>query len=314
MKYEEFIEVLKNKYQYDDKLINALNKLFPVLLEYFGKEYESLIMKALEDTEIIPCNSYQTISILREKYELTKTYNENLVSSNFRNSDVFYLSNVHINYVEEENAYKIDKTYRKIILAHTFNLDSPKGLEVLTYGVVCLLKSYCGEYVIEDNYLYKKEGFQLEKKKIIYDRGNIYLDLEEEMGVGFNLGLNIYDTEAITSLILKDDYKCYDYRSIYKIAWLLKEKLKLKESIDTAQINNEKDLFISKYNEDLYNELLGLCDLCMNLEQEMIIYASKREEKDEISKRIKNILDNDVYMNLVKYIDFSREKRVKNLD
>jgi len=314
MKFEELLKSLKNKYNYDEKLLNALKKLLPVLLEYYGSNYETHIIEALKATEIIPCNSYQTISIVKKEYQLTKTYNENLVSSNFKNDDVYYLSSANVIYVEEENSYKIDKINRKIILAHTFNLDSPKGLEVLTYGVVCLLKSYCNEYTIKENYLYKRAGFGLETKKIIYNQGEIYLNLEEEIGTGLSLGLNIYDTQRITSLILKDNYKCYDYTSIHKIAWLLKEKLKLKKSLDDSEINNNENEFIQQYTKGLYNELLELCDTCMNLEQEMIIYASKREEKDEINKKIDHLLNNAVYNNLVQYIENSKNKRVKNLD
>ena len=64
---QNYIEQLKIKYNYDDKTINALTKIIPALIDYYGIEYEDTILKAINDTKIICCNSYQTISKIKEE-------------------------------------------------------------------------------------------------------------------------------------------------------------------------------------------------------------------------------------------------------
>ena len=47
---QNYIEQLKIKYDYDDKTINALTKIIPALIDYYGIEYEDKILKAINDT------------------------------------------------------------------------------------------------------------------------------------------------------------------------------------------------------------------------------------------------------------------------
>lgn len=311
MRTKEFIDKLKHKYSYDDKTTTALTKLIPALLEYYGQEYEKLIFDALENTKITLCNSYQTIQLLKKEQTLTKTYNEN-ESSNIKTSDVLYTSDVLITYNEEENEYKIEETKRQIIISHTFNLDSPKGLEVLTYGVICLIKSFKDEFTIIDNVLYKRMGNQIKIKQIVFNNNEISLNFLQEEATALQLGLNIYDTQEVTSLILKDKYTCYDYESLYKIAMILKEKLGLSNMIIKQELENEKDLFLNEYTLSLYEELLDICEKCMKEEEEMVIFASKREEKDAIKSKITQILNNEAFNNFVNYLYSKKETKIKN--
>ena len=37
---DAFLDKLKDKYKYSDKVINALSKIIPSMLDYYGKDYE----------------------------------------------------------------------------------------------------------------------------------------------------------------------------------------------------------------------------------------------------------------------------------
>ena len=48
-----YLNKLKDKYNYDNKTINALAKIIPCFIEYYGDEYEHIILTAIHDCEII---------------------------------------------------------------------------------------------------------------------------------------------------------------------------------------------------------------------------------------------------------------------
>lgn len=305
-----YIDKLIKKYSYNNKTVNALKKIVPKLIEYYGEEYEEIILDAIYSCEIIACNSFQTISKIEKEKKLINKKDQNpLKEINLKRNESTYISDVKISYDEMTNTYNIDKISRTIATSHTFNYDSPKGLEVLTYALCKLVKSYHKEYEIDENKLIKRSGLQKEENSIIKDKEEIYLITNEETGIGLEEGLTIYDTEQIVSLVLKDNYKCYDYDSVYTIAQILKEKFDLLDKINYAEITKD-----TKELEELCNELEKLktkSDECFNLEHEMFI-SMYREEKDNLAKQINNKLGKDIYNVLINVYNTSKKELIKN--
>ena len=61
-------------------------------------------------------------------------------------------------------------------------------------------------------------------------------------------------------MVLSDNYKCYEYNSLYDVVLVLKEKLHLKKVIESSEINSSLD-FLNLYNFDnLYFKLLNWCN------------------------------------------------------
>lgn len=302
-----YLEKLKEKYNYNAKTIKALEKIIPCLIEYYGDIYETLILEAILNCEIIPCNSYQTIpKIIREK-ELTKTFGKTaFLDIDLKRSEGVYLSNPLIIYEEMTNTFKIDKIDRTIVTSHTYNYDSPKGLEVLTYALCKLIKSYQDEYLIKENKLFKRTGIFQEESNIIKDKDDIYLEFTKAQGKALEEGFTIYDTENIVSLILGDNYKCYDYESVYTVAKILKDKFKLLEEINSYEIEGKFNLFTKLILENK-DSLLEKCDECLIMEDEMFISQS-REDKDFLAKKINNKLSGDVFSSLINVYENNIEK------
>lgn len=302
---EYYLTSLKNKYNYDDKTIRALEKIIPSLIEYYGKDYERIILEAIFSCRIIPCSVKQTISKIRKENILSNRYGiSDIASIELKGSEVSYISDCKVEYNEEDNKYFISDIRRIITTSHTFNYDSPKGLEILTYGLCKLIKSYNNEFTIDENILIKRTGFDIEKRKIEKFDDEIILNLLSHEGHGLSEGFNIYDTSKITSLILKDEYKCYDYDSIYTIARVLKEKFNLKEEINFDEIEGKEidDPLIEDFKEE--------CDMCLLLENEMFISVT-REDKDEFAKRINDKLDKDIFNKLISiYESINKQKKV----
>lgn len=302
---EYYLNSLKDKYNYDDKTIRALEKIIPALIEYYGKQYERIILEAILSCRIIPCSVKETISKIKKRNILSEKYGVSDVASiEIKGSEVSYISDCKIEYNEEENKYYIADINRVIATSHAHNYDSPKGLEILVYGLCKLIKSYNNEFTIDENILVKRTGFDIEKRKIDKLDDEIFLNLLSHEGHGLSEGFNIYDTSKITSLILKDDYKCYDYDSIYTIARVLKEKFNLKEEINYDEIEGKE--IDNPIIEDFKEE----CDICLFLENEMFISIT-REDKDELAQKINDKLNKDIFDKLISiYENINKQNKV----
>ena len=293
---EYYLNKLKTKYNYNDKVMRALTKIIPNMIEYYGSEYETLILSALNDCEIIPCGIKETISKIKKENSLsTKLGVSDLASIEIKGSEAAYISDVKIIYNEDENKYLIKDIRRVIATSHTYNYDSPKGIEVLTYALCKLVKSYQDEFVIDENVITKRTGIELEKRHIVMDDDQIYLKLLSHEGHGLEEGFNIYDTSNIVSLVLKDKYRCYDYDSIYGIARILKEKFNFKDMINRAELTGDIGELKSKYDTVSFEDE---CDTCLFLENEMFISVT-REDKNEFALRINDKLNKDIFSKLI---------------
>ena len=132
---EYYLDSLKNKYNYDDKTIRALEKIIPCLIEYYGKEYERIILEAILSCKIIPCSMKQTISKIKRDNIISNKYGiSDIASIEIKGSEVSYISDCRVEYDEDENKYFISDIRRIIATSHTYNYDSPKGIEILVYG------------------------------------------------------------------------------------------------------------------------------------------------------------------------------------
>lgn len=305
---KEYLDTLKEKYNYDDKVIRALLRIVPCIIDYYGEEYEELVLNAILSCEIIPCNSKQTISKLKKENSISlKNGVSEVASIEVKGSESSYISDIKISYKEENNKYVIEDIKRKIVTSHTYNYDSPKGLEVLTYGLIKLIKSYQNEFTIDENVLIKRTGLEIEKRQIIKDGEDIYLNLLSHEGHGLEEGLNIYDTSKVVSLSLLDDYKCYDYDSIYTIAKILKENFDLKDILNEAELTGNINSFKKVTEKDSFEEE---CDKCLLLENEMFI-AITRDDKDDFASKINDELNKNIYEKLISMYEYLKTKKEK---
>ena len=194
---------------------------------------------------------------------------------------------------------KIIKLNRKIIISHTFNLDSPKGLEVLILNICRLIKSYNEEYQIDGNTLIHKEGLSKTIKQILKDEEEITLSIQEEKEIGIHIGSLLYDTEQIESIILKDKYNTHQYNYLKLIIKYIKEKIDLKELMTEDEILKDDALRKIYDKEENYEKLSNTIDKCLEKEHDMLMFALNREEKDKLEKEIKETLEEEMILELL---------------
>jgi len=275
---------LSNKYSYDSKTMNALKRILPALIKYYGREYEPIINEAVLNTKIETCSSYDTLSSMLGEYNYNKIDYQNA-----------YYSVPTIIYNEEFNRFEISDIKRFIVIENKYNLDSPKGIEVLTSALVSLAKSYIGEYEIYENELIKTEGFRKEIYKIIYDKVNLVTEFLDEEALGLQKSLNIFDTERIVSDILKTEYKIYDYSFLQIIGSLLKDKFGYSYEIKEEELLHKRDFSKRKG----FYELCISSDKCLYLEDEMLEETISKENKEKLKKELKRHMQEDVSKALV---------------
>ena len=304
-----FLNKLKEKYNYDEKTIKALSMIIPSLIEFYGDAYEEIILSAIFNCEIIPCNSHQTISKVLNKRKNAISGGTSIISDiDLRRAESVYTPIVKVSYDEEKNSYNIDKVDRFIVTSHTYNYDSLKGLEVLTHAICHLVKSYSNELMIEENTLSIRNGIGYEKMKIIYDENNITLEPLMVYGQGLEEGLSLYDVEKIVSLICKDKYKVYDFNSVYTVAHVLKDTYKLNNEINDSSLLGDFTQFRKKYGDENIDSIANICDDCIAMENEMYL-AYSREDKDYLADEINKKMTEDLYDNLI-----SMYKKQHNID
>lgn len=308
---DSFLYELKNKYDYNDKLTRALGKILPNLVKYYGYFAWDVIKNSLFDCEIIMCDSYSTIGMVIKSLNLISVDDSSfLIKEDLNYVSGIYLSRPNVNYDNVLNSYVIDGVKRYIILSHTYNLDSARGLASLTSQLCKLVKSYKNEFVLKDDVVIKRTGLEKRFYKIINKENKYFLKLDSYNNVGLEEGINSYDEQEILKLILGDNYETFDYQNTKSIALCLKNRLGLKEKLDCCEINGNIADFIYDYEgeSNLFSELSLLADDSCILENKKSNYNLTKEERDSIDSEIKFLI-NKLVNNLIEY-----KKRVKTSD
>ena len=293
MHIDLFLDELKNKFNYDEKVITALYKIIPNLIKYFGIEYSDLIKSALLDCEIINCSSRETINMIKKDKTSFKIIEDNSLIKEEDNTGVYYSLPI-IKYDTNIDTYVISMVKRYIIISHTYNLDSARGIAILTHNICHLIKSFYGEYKINDNILIRRSGLRYDKYMVDVLDGEIVLTLLSDINVGLEEGINSLDEESILKLILDDSYETFDYQNTKYIGLCLKNKLNLKKVIEDSQLLGDISIFIDSYGLKEYESLSYLADQSCELEDKRNNYDITREELININKEISYIIPNIV--------------------
>lgn len=301
-----FLNTLKMKYNYSDKLMTALDKIIPKLIAFYGDEYEELIKKAISSTIIIECNSYQPLSVVIDGLNIVKENKEkSLIKENLKLAGGIYLADPVIVYDELLKNYIIKDVKRYIILSHFYNLDSPRGIATLTHELSKLIRSFHNEFRIDDDILTTRSGFKIEKKQIRKTDEGLELYLLSEENTGLELGVNSYEEECITSSVINDKYSSFDYNLPKKTAFILYERLGLKNEILLTSILGS-DTLKDKYDvrPSLFEDLSLLLDQTLVLEEQNHNIDLTKGEKEQLKEQLINI-NQEIGNNIIFFISAS---------
>ena len=296
MGLEILISDLKSKYNYSNKLLNALRKIVPNLVAYYGSSIENVLYHALLATEIVLCNSYETISILLTN--LDKFDRKDNVKPNLKTISNYYYSYPVVRYDELLATYVIKEVTRKIYISHTYNIDSPRGLAALVRTILTLLRSFSKEYRIIDDKLLKRTGLAKEEYKIINNYGKISFDLLKISNLALEEGCECLEEEEIVSKIISDKYQLLDYQLLKSSLAIMYNSLKLRDVFLKAVFSCDPTLIKKRYDleEGLFDELSSLFNEVLRLEhkksQDFATIDLRRKMDEKLKELIPKLYDN----------------------
>ena len=194
--------LLQKKYGYDDKVMTALKKIIPMMISYYGIKYQDIILEAILKTEIICCDASCTVNMVEKKLK-------GFVTS-IKDDSSSYVTVLDIKFDPIVNNYIIDDVNNYVVISHLYNLDSPKGIAILTKELCHVVKNYFKGFNLKDDLIIKKVGmreevFRLSKKE------DIKGVMVKSSNKGLEEGLTLFDVESITSSILNDKYVEFSY-------------------------------------------------------------------------------------------------------
>lgn len=308
MQYTIFIEELKRKFSYSDKLVRTLDKIFPMLVSYYGKEHLESIKEALSNTKIIECNSYQTVPIA-----LKEVLPDGNISCDASSGGI-YASSPKIVYYPVISSYVIPKVSRYIILSHTYNLDAISGLSFLTEQLCRLVRSYNNEYQLNGDHLLVNNGICRKNYLLKQESYGVTSNLVKTENFGLEEGFVSYDTENIVSMIVNDNYHHFSCEFGKKIASIIYKNLKLKDIVLSSLFSKDIDMLTSTYDvmDGLFSNLSALVDQGYELEQKSLRMDITRQEKIELRKELSLIIDM-IAQNMSFYLKSIKKETPKNL-
>lgn len=287
----EFFDKLQEKYNYDEKQLKAIKKIVPAMIDYYGEKYSSIILDFMMRTKIINCSSEETISMVEAKVRNLK-YNDTkgLLKEPESIRSAKYVSEPQVYFDTLLNNYVITGVNRFIILAHTYNLDSAKGLASLTKELCRGVKSYYLEYQLDNNKIVHRVGI---KKELLEVSGqdHVSLTLMGEKNTGCEEGLIAYDVEAIVGMILNDKYENFDYNTIKRVAYTLNDDLGLQDIIKESEFEKSYHLEVEFDKvEGMWNHFNTLVDFAAELENKLSSPGLVKVERDELVNKEKDIV------------------------
>ena len=171
----EYIYQLKNKYGYNDELLNFLKNLIPCLIKYYGEEYKNTILDALMSCEIHFQNKDEDPkTFLNLYFNTNKEWNIPFSAGAFYHRQI-YLKN---NQLSEKNIIYIVTGGPEFYMP--FRFDNDRHVDKLIHEILHLIKGY-GKLKMEEDSITDSSG--LRKDFYNYDSSdNIILDKHQNNG------------------------------------------------------------------------------------------------------------------------------------
>jgi hypothetical protein len=240
----DFKEEIKAKYGYDEGLAETIAMTAESCIDYMGEEYADLIFEAISSCKYVVAvqqkdkkGNYklETIYDVAKREGLIEEDEDSLVNDgDLKRASGAYISKPNLSYSDGE--FKIDSVDREIILPYYFDPDGMSSLATISHETKHLIKAFAGEYKIEGNKLHARNGVGGSDYELTESNGKVHKKLVNEIGVGFEEGVNSYDELCLMRECYDSNYEVYGYTSLRITAGYLMDALKLRDMIKFAQL------------------------------------------------------------------------------
>ena len=286
---DEFINQLKEKYNYNDKLIELLYPIITNMTEYFGEESKDKILGTFMD---VPIHFVETREDIIE-------YTQSLGIK-----DEYILPTVASGGYEEYFQLNDNKNVQRIpfiLIRSNYAKDKPdEQLAILIHEICHAIMNY-NNAIIEGNKIHSKTGLIEEEIEILDDEIKTNRKTSVGKNVAIEEGLNEYDARCITRMVLGRDYETSAYGTYVSYVKPVMDNEEVRKLIDYSRLNNT-DEWKEVLGEELSQEFMDSLTNWVNT-----ILAS--DSTDEEKNNMKEIMVN-TYQKIKSYMeDYNNTKK-----
>ncbi len=320
----DFKEEIKQKYSYDDDLAETIAMTAESLIDYFGVEYESLILEAISSCKYVIAKKEKEIDgklspVFENVYDVLKRENMilDIKGTTISDGDLKRASGVYTSVPKlsfTDGKYNIDKIDRIIVLGSHFNKDNPASLGLIAHETMHMIKSYINEFTIDGDKLVERRGLGKTEYKLTNSNDGINLSLEKETGVGIEEGLNSYDELKLVRTAYDSNYETYGYAYQRVVAGILIDNINLDEYIKKAQLTGNTEELKNIFDENIlggYDEFIRDLDSTVELEYKRFEYILDIEKSKEYLNELDKIFEERLVpklQSIKKSLENSQEK------
>ena len=247
----DFVSHISTKYNYSAELTEFLNKLVPALTEYYGSEYRSTILSALDTCEI----HFQV------EGEDTKTYLNSYFNVNKEWDMPFLAGALHHNEISVNNG---ELTSKQIIYIRSrrnqiFDFNNDKQLNGLIHEIGHAIKGY-NKLEIKNGNIIDSTGLTTDTYSYTEENGVVE---ENNSLLGIEEGVNDYQAAKILEIITGRKQECASYKAAGTAAELLLKNGTLNKAIIESQFNGD-NTWLDSFNEEQKAILIENFDILVN--------------------------------------------------
>lgn len=273
----EFLNILKEKYDYSDELLSFLGELIPNLINYYGIDKKDIIMDALLNSEIhIQTKEEDTKDYLNEYFNTDKEWEFPELAS------AMYHNHVSLNengLTSKSIVYKKCKYYGYYM---PFDFNDKKQLETLTHEICHLIKGY-GKTIVSGNKVIDRTGLM----RTTYEFDNKFNSISEtDALVGIEEALNEIDARNISKMITSEESKSNGYNAAVYSMNILFENEELARVLKSSSFYSTND-WVDYVGIENSRILISSFDTLVNAMYVSYNEINTKEKRDKIHKMMK---------------------------
>ncbi len=250
----EYVARLKNKFEYSDELSEFLRQVIPTTIQYYGIEYEDIILSAIANCEIhFQSESENPQTFLNSYFDTDKQWEIPDLGGAFYHKDI----KVKNNQIVSKSIIYVKRVYFGIY--RPFNFNDDKHAQSLIHEICHLIKGY-GKLKIENGKIIDSTG--LSKDTYSYSQENGVVDEKHEM-VGIEEALTDVEAAQILELMTGRKQEAAAYKAAGYSATRLLQHNDLAKIIRLSQFRGD-DSWIQYLGHEQSNLLIDNFDILVH--------------------------------------------------
>ena len=247
---EEYLNKLKEKFNYSEELMTMLTQLIPSMVTYYGKEYEGVILSALSNCEIhFQAKDENPSEYLNHYFGVEKEWKMPELGGAFYQNEIM---------VKENRIVAKPIIYLKTVYYNQympFDFQNDKNLNTLVHEICHLVKGY-GKVKMVDGKIIDSTGLM----KDIYTYFPNGIEEKGNERVGIEEAINEVDAMRIMEIMTGREQEIGGYKRAGTMATWLLEHEDIARVIKSSEFQGDED-WIQYLGEDIAQMLIENFDI-----------------------------------------------------